>query len=64
MRRHMQLESDLEAIELSLETLDSDARDIARESPESMAEIQDIQTGIIEVWENLIELNENRLVCV
>eukprot|EP00795_Rhopilema_esculentum_P013545 gene13545-4433_t len=60
MRRHMQLESDLEAIELSLETLDSDARDIAKESPESMAEIQDIQTGIIEVWENLIELNENR----
>ena len=60
IRRHALLESDVEAIEKSLEDLDIDAREIVKDSPENLAEIQGMQTSIIEMWETLVELMDDR----
>ena len=60
IRRHTLLESDVEAIEKSLEDLDSDAREIVKGSPENLAEIQAMQTDVIEMWETLVELMDER----
>ena len=60
IRRHALLESDVEAIEASLEELDLDARDVVKESPENLKEVQIMQTEIIEVWETLVELMDER----
>lgn len=60
IREHALLESDVEAIEKSLEELDTEAREIVSESPENLNEIQAMQTDIIEVWENLVDLMDER----
>ena len=54
------LESDVEAIEKSLEDLDFDAREIVKGFPENLAEIQAMQTDVIEMWETLVELMDER----
>ena len=60
MRKHALLESDVEAIEITLEELDSNAREIVNESPENLTEIQTMQTDVIEIWEKLVDLMDER----
>ena len=60
LRKHALLESDVEAIEKSLEELDFDAREVVQSSPEDLAEVQAMQTDVIEKWETLVELVDER----
>ena len=60
LRKHALLESDVEAIEKSLEELDFDAREVVKSSPEDLAEVQAMQTDVIEKWETLVELVDDR----
>ena len=60
IRKHALLESDIEALEQSLEKLDTDAHIVAKESADDLTEIQTIQTEVIDTWEILMDLIEDR----
>lgn len=60
IRKHALLESDIEALEKTLEKLDADAHIVAKESVDDLTEIQNIQTKVIDVWETLMDLIEER----
>eukprot|EP00112_Aurelia_sp_Birch-Aquarium-sp1_P010664 Seg2271.6 transcript_id=Seg2271.6/GoldUCD/mRNA.D3Y31 product="Spectrin alpha chain non-erythrocytic 1" protein_id=Seg2271.6/GoldUCD/D3Y31 len=60
IRKHALLESDIEALEKTLEKLDADAHIVAKESADDLTEIQNIQTKVIDVWETLMDLIEER----
>lgn len=60
LRKHDDLERDLTVIEGKMETLESEARRLARSQPHMVATIQERQKGIIENWERLNDLFDER----
>ncbi len=54
------LESDLEVLEQFLEKLDADAHIIVEESPSEIPLIQEVQTTVIDLWETVVELSDQR----
>ena len=60
LRKHDDLERDLTVIECKMEALESEARRLARSQPHMVATIQERQKGIIENWERLNDLFDER----
>lgn len=60
LRKHDDLERDLTVIEGKMEALESEARRLARFQPHMVATIQESQKGIIENWERLNDLFDER----
>ena len=60
LRKHDDLERDLTVIEGKMEALESEARRLARSQPHMVATIQERQKGIIENWERLNDLFDER----
>ena len=62
IRQHTVIESDLEVLEKCLDKVDSDAHGIVDESPDELNVIRGIQTSIIELWEGLVEMSDERYI--
>ena len=60
LRKHDDLERDLTVIEGKMEAFESEARRLARSQPHMVATIQERQKGIIENWERLNDLFDER----
>ena len=60
LRKHDDLERDLTVIEGKMEALEGEARRLARSQPHMVATIQERQKGIIENWERLNDLFDER----
>ena len=60
MRKHDDLERDLSVIEGKMETLESEARRLARTQALMVPAIQSKQAEIIENWERLNDLFDER----
>eukprot|EP00794_Sanderia_malayensis_P017767 gene17767-19542_t len=62
LRKHAVVEGDLEVLEKALEKIFSNAHLIVKESPEELNTVQGIQSELIEGWEALVELSDQRQV--
>eukprot|EP00794_Sanderia_malayensis_P017764 gene17764-19538_t len=62
LRKHAVVEGDLEVLEKALEKIFSNAHSIVKESPEELNTVQGIQSELIEGWEALVELSDQRQV--
>ena len=60
LRKHDDLERDLTVIEGKMEALESEARRLARSQAHMVSTIQEKQTEIIENWERLNDLFDER----
>lgn len=60
MRKHDDLERDLSVIEGKMEVLENEANRLARSQAHMVANIQAKQTEIIENWERLNDLFDER----
>ena len=60
LRKYDDLERDLTVIEGKMEALECEARRLARSQPHMVATIQERQKGIIENWERLNDLFDER----
>ena len=60
LRKHDDLERDLTVIEGKMEVLEGEARRLARSQPHTVATIQEKQKEIIENWERLNDLFDER----
>ena len=60
LRKHDDLERDLTVIESKMEALESEAHRLARSQAHMVRAIQEKQTGIIENWDRLNDLFDER----